>query len=49
MDWHLIDRVNNMLNFVTEGEVMTVLVTEDGLTPGRAFIIIKAAVLLRKG
>ena len=49
MDWDQIDRVVNMLNFVTPQEVMVSLVEGDGMTPERAHIIICAAELLRKG
>lgn len=48
MDFHLIDRVVNMLSYITPEEVMTELVA-DGLTPERAHIIICAAQVLMKG
>lgn len=45
MDFHLIDRVINMLSYGSPQDAMVALVT-DGLTPERAHIIICAARVL---
>ena len=47
MDFEKLDRVVRMLDYATAGEVALILMNE-GLTVGRAFIIIKAAETYRR-
>ena len=46
MDFDMIDRVINMLNYIAPQDVMVTLVEEDDLTPERAHIIICAAQIM---